>query len=87
MTKRDCFSPAPRRDDITNFHLPLVDNDPIDEQFHQLSPLGKGELRQRGAQTLCQGCNPLGQRHGIDLWLHMGLSLAQLQRETLSCLR
>jgi hypothetical protein len=78
MTKRDGFSLEARGDHIANLHLTAGDDDVIDEQFHQLSALGKGQLVQGGLQPPAKGLEPLGQGGDIHLLLRLSLELAQL---------
>ena len=56
----------------------MGDDDVIDQQFHQLSALGKRELVQGGLQPPAKGLEPLGQGGDIHLLLRLSLELAQL---------
>jgi hypothetical protein len=78
MTKWGGFSLKARGHHIPNFHLVMGDDDVIDEPFHQLSALGKGQLFQGGLQPPAKGLEALGQRGDIHLWLRLRLELAQL---------
>ena len=65
---------------IADFHLRIVDDDTINEQFHQLSALGKRQLVQRGLDTLAKTLDSLGQRRDIHVLLRLGIELPQLLR-------
>jgi len=41
MTKRGGFAFGPGGHDIADFHLSVIDDDTINEQYDQLSALGK----------------------------------------------
>ena len=78
MTKRGGFSLGARGDHVANLHLVMGDDDVIDQQFHQLSALGKRELVQGGLQPPAKGLEPLGQGGDIHLLLRLSLELAPL---------
>jgi hypothetical protein len=63
---------------IADFHLRIVDDDTINEQFHQLSALGKRQLVKRGLETLAKPLNSLGQRRYIHVLVRLGIELPQL---------
>ena len=67
MTKGGGFAFGPRGDHIADFHLHIVDDDPINESFHQLSALGKGHLVQSRLQALT------GLDHGVGHPVPFGL--------------
>src|SRR5574341_329724 len=46
MTKASVSTGFGSRDDVADFHLAVIDNHPINQQFHQLSFLSKGGLGQ-----------------------------------------
>ena len=83
MTKRGGFPLGAGGHHIANLHLAVGDDDVIDEQFYQLSALGKRELLQGGLQPLAKGFKSLGQRGDIHLLLRLGLELAQLLGQAL----
>jgi hypothetical protein len=47
MTKRDRFPLGSRGHHVANLHLTIIDNHPINEQFHQLAALGEGQVVER----------------------------------------
>ena len=63
---------------VANFHLAVVDDDTIDEQFDQLSALSEGHLFQGWVDALAESLNTVGQGHHINLLLRLGIELAQL---------
>ena len=87
MTKRGGFSLGAGGHHIANLHLVMGDDDVIDEQFHQLSALGKRELVQGGLQPPAKGLESLGQRGDIHLLLRLRLELAQLLGQAMLGLR
>src|SRR5215475_387416 len=78
MTKWGGFAFGPRRHHIADFHLGIVDDDAINEQFDQLSALSKGQVVERGLHALAKRRNALGQRRHIDMLLCLGIELPQL---------
>jgi hypothetical protein len=83
MTKGGSFAFGPRGYHIADFHLHIVDDDTINESFHQLSALGKGQLVQRGLETLAKLLDSLGQRRSRHVLLCLGIALPQLLRSTM----
>ena len=55
MTKGSGLPLGSRRDHITNLHLALSDNHPINEQFYQLATLGESKVGERRCQTVAEG--------------------------------
>jgi hypothetical protein len=86
MTKGGGFAFGPGGYDIANFHLRVVDDDAINEQFDQLSALGKRQLVQRGQRALAKRLDSLGSGCYVDVLLCLGIELAQLLPETLLAL-
>jgi hypothetical protein len=80
MTKRGGFALRACRHHLADFHLSIVDDDPINEQFHQLSALGKGQLVQSRVQALAKGFNPLAQGGNVHVLLGLSIELPQLLR-------
>jgi hypothetical protein len=72
MTKTSVSASFGSRDDITDFHLGVVDNDPINQQFQQLPFLVKGGLGQALLDPLTESFNR--GRNGVNLDLFMELS-------------
>jgi hypothetical protein len=83
MTKRDGFPLGACGDDVPNLHLVVGDDDAIDQQFHQLSALGKRELVQGRLHLPAKRVESLGQGSDIHLLLRLRLQLAQLLRQAL----
>ena len=65
----------------------IVDNDPINEPFHQLSALGTCPWVQSRVQALATCFNPLAQGGNMHGLLCLGIELPQLLRSTLLVLR
>ena len=63
---------------IADFHLRIIDDDPINEQFDQLSALGKGQVVQSRLDTLAKDLDSLGQHHHMHVLLRLGIELPQL---------
>jgi hypothetical protein len=78
MTKGHCLSLGTSRHHVSNLDLVMVNNHAIDEQFHQLSLLGKGTLGQGRLDTLAKGFEPLRPCSHLDLLLGLSLKLVQL---------
>jgi putative transposase len=87
MTKWCGFAFWPGGHDIADFHLRLVDDNAIDEQFDQLPALGKRQVVQSRLQTLTKRLDSFGQRRYIDVLLGLGIELSQLLRQSLLALR
>jgi putative transposase len=87
MTKWCGFAFWPGGHDIADFHLRLVDDNAIDEQFDQLPALGKRQGVQRRLQTLTKRLDSFGQRRHVDVLLGLGIELSQLLRQSLLALR
>jgi hypothetical protein len=78
MTKWGGFACGSRGHHIADFHLSIVDDDAINEPFHQWSALSKGQGVERWWQTLAKRLDALGQSHHIDMVLGLGIALPQL---------
>src|SRR2546425_537336 len=63
---------------ITTTSQCIVDDDTINEQFHQLSALSKCQVVERWLHTLAKRLNTLGQGRHIDMLLCLGIELPQL---------
>ena len=87
MTKGGGFACGACRHPRADCHLGIVDNDPINEQCHPLSALGKGQGVQSRLQALAKGFNPLAQGGNVHVLLGLGIALPQLLRSTLLVLR
>ena len=87
MTKGGGFACGACRHHRADFHLGIVDDDPINEPFHQLSALGKGQLVQSRLQALAKCFHTLAQGGNVHVLLCLGLELPQLLRSTLLALR
>ena len=68
-------------------HLRIGDADPLNEQCHPWSALGKRPLVQRGLDTLAKTLDSLGPRRDIDVLLRLGIALPQVLRSTMWRLR
>ena len=78
MTKWGGFAFGARGHHVANFHLAVGDDDTINEEFDQLSALGKGQRVQGWVDAVAEGLDPLGQGRHIHLLLGLRLELAQL---------
>src|SRR5262245_29281256 len=87
MTKRHGFPLRAGGDDVADFHLPIADDDSIDEQGDQLSALGKRQMVQSRADAVAKGLDTLGQGGYIHLLLCLEFELAQLLSQPLLGLR
>ena len=77
MTKGGGFACGARGHHIADFHLRIVDDDPINEQCHQWSALGKGQVVQSRLQALAKCFNTLAQGGNVHVLLCLGLELPQ----------
>ena len=57
MTKRDMRAIRMSRNDVADLHLVIGYDDSVDQQFHQLSSLGKGGLLQYRSDLLAESLN------------------------------
>lgn len=57
MTKTDISAGFSRWNDITDFHLDIINNDPINQQFHKFPFLVKGSLGQSLLNPLTESFN------------------------------
>ena len=80
MTKWGGFAFGACRHHIADFHLGIIDDDPINEQFHQLSALGKCQLVKSRLQALTKCFNTLTQGGHVHVLLCLGIALPQLLR-------
>jgi Domain of unknown function (DUF4372)/Transposase DDE domain len=72
-----------RGDHVPNLHLIVGDDDTIDQQFYQLSALGKGQLVQGRLHLSAKRFESLGQSRDIHLLLRLRVQLTQLLRQAL----
>src|SRR6516162_5336015 len=78
MTKWGGFAFGPCGHHIADFHLCIVDDDTINEQFDQLSALSKCQVIERGLHALAKRLNTLSQGCHIDMLLGLDIELPQL---------
>ena len=78
MTKWGGFACGTGGHHIADFHLRIVNDDTINEQCHQLSALGKGQVVQSRLDTLAKDLDSLGQRDHMHVLLRLGIELPQL---------
>lgn len=71
MTKASMSAGFGGRDDVADFHLGIIDNDPVNQQFHQLSFLGKRGLGQSLLDPLAEGFNGLGDGPQLNLLVQL----------------
>jgi hypothetical protein len=83
MTKGGGFPLGPRGHDVTNLHLAIGDNHPINEQFYQLAALGDRELVERRPQAVAEGFDPMRQGQDIHLLMRLRFDLSHLLPHTL----
>ncbi len=83
MTKRDRLPLGPRGHHIANLHLAIIDNHPINKQFHQLATLGEGQVVERRPEAVAEGVDAMRQGQDIDLLLCLCLELPELLAHTL----
>ncbi len=76
MTKERMFSFGAGRDHIPNFYLAIIDDDTVNQQFHQLPALGEGKFFKRRCDALAEGAEALCQRRNVDLFLCLPIQLA-----------
>ncbi|SRR6266545_8001485 len=81
MTKWGGFPLGAGRHHIADFHLSIIDDDPINEPFDQVSVLGKGQCVKSWLDTLANPLDSLGQRRSIHVLLRLDIELPQLLRE------
>jgi hypothetical protein len=81
MTKWGGFPLGARGDHVPNLHLIIGDDDAIDQQFYQLSALGKRESVQGRLHFSAKCFESLGQSRDIHLLLRLRLQLTQLLRQ------
>jgi hypothetical protein len=87
MTKGGGVAFGACRHHRADFHLGIVDNDPLNEPCHQVSALGTCQLVQSRLQALAKCFNPLAQGGNVHMLLGLGIELPQLLRSTLLALR
>src|SRR6266852_6144477 len=83
MTKRDRLPLRPRGDHRANLSLAIIDNHPINKQFHQLATLSEGQVVERRSETVAEGVDALRQGQDIDLLLCLCLDVSELLAHTL----
>jgi hypothetical protein len=84
MTKRDLLAFGTSGDGIANFDVLTIDDNPVDEQFDQLSTLGKGQVFQSRLDALAKVLNPGSYGSQVKVFLRLSLQLTQLLLKTLS---
>ncbi len=77
MTKWGGFAFGARGHDVANFHLVIIDDHTINEEFDQLSALGKGQLGQGRTDPLAKSLDALSEGCDVHLLLRLGIELAQ----------
>jgi hypothetical protein len=65
-------------DDITDFDLFIIDNNPVNEQFDELATLGEVQMVQGGLEPLAEILNIDRECGQIDLFLRLGIQLSEL---------
>jgi hypothetical protein len=80
MTKGGGFPSWAGGQDIADLDLAVGDDDAIDQEFDQLSALGKIQVFQGRLKALAEGSDSFRQFGHIDLALRLGVQLAQLLR-------
>jgi hypothetical protein len=83
MTKGERFSIGTGGDDIADFHLPVVDDDPVHQQFDQLPALGEGQLVQGRLNAVAEVLDPGGVDGQTTLLVGLGVELAELVLQAL----
>src|SRR2546430_17530488 len=83
MTKRDCLPLGPRGHHIANLYLTIIDNDPINKQFHQLATLGEGQVVQRWPEAGAESGEAKRQSQDTGLPVRLDLELPGLVAPTL----
>jgi hypothetical protein len=78
MTKADVFAPGGGGEDVADFHIGIGDNDPINEQFHQLTLLCKGGVVQTSSDALTKGFNRAQHPSQFLVLFHLGSDLLGL---------
>jgi len=78
MTKVCVFTVGRRRDHVANLDLVVVNDDTVDQQFYQLSALGKTQLVQGWRQALAKIIDVGRQLGHIQLLLGLKFQLSQL---------
>ncbi len=78
MTKGRVFTVGPRWDHVANLDLVVVNDDAVDQQFYQLSALGKTQLVQGWRQALAKIIDVGRQLGHIQLLLGLKFQLSQL---------
>jgi hypothetical protein len=78
MTKGGGFAFGARGHDVANFHLVILDDHTSNEQFDQLSALGKGQLGQGRTDPLAKSLEALSEGCDVHLLLRLGIELAPL---------
>jgi len=66
----------------SNLYLTIIDNHPINKQFHQLATLGEGQVVERRPEAVAEGVDAMRQGQDIDLLLCLCLDLPELLAHT-----
>jgi hypothetical protein len=83
MTKARFFAFGRGWDDITDFHIGIVNDDTVNQQFYQLATLGKVKLIQGWLNTLAKILDVAGQFGYIELALGLKFKLTHLLAQAL----
>jgi hypothetical protein len=72
MTKTNMSAGFGGRDDIADFHLGVIDNHPVNQQFHQFSFLVKCSLGQSLLDPLTESFNRRSDGANLNLFMELG---------------
>jgi hypothetical protein len=86
MTKTDVFAAYAGWDNIANLDVAVGDDNPIDEQFDQLSALLKARASQPGLHAVAEVRGPLHLRGHVDLLSGLCCQMATLLLQSLELL-
>jgi hypothetical protein len=86
MTKWGGFALGARGHDRANFHLRIIDNHTVNEEFDPWSALGKGQLGQGRTKPLAKSLDTLSKGCNVHLLLRLSIELAQLVGQAVVCL-
>jgi hypothetical protein len=76
MTKGGGFPCESRRHHRTDCHLRIIDDDAINESFHQWSALGTRSIVACRVPALAQCLDALGEGRNVHVLLRLGSTLA-----------
>ena len=83
MTKGHLFACWRGRDDVTDFHLGVVNDNAVNQQLYQLSALSESELLEGGLQAPTKVFDAGGQLRRVQLLLGLRFQLTQLLRQAI----